>query len=440
MDIKNKSQFIEYFSEGIKSQNNLKIGVEHERFLFEGENKKRISFETLKKLFENLKFNGWKPLYEKENIIGMQRDNQQITTEPGLQCELSGAPLENIHQVCSESSKFLKEIEAASKGLNINTVSIGFDPFNNLSDIPQSPKNRYKIMTKEMPKVGKQSLEMMYRTCGIQINYDYTSEENFEKIFRLGNYLTPITIALYSNSPFESGKPVGYFSYRNKVWQNTSRGGIMPIAFEKVSFEKYFDHVIEYPILFAIRNKNYIEPNGQPFRDLILGNFSNLKDEANLQDFETHLATIFTEVRLKQFIEVRSLDACDWECLCDGPAFFTGIFYKGLDEAFEIAMKWKKENVMNAYFESPKKGLETELEGKKLHEWGNIFFGIAKRGLVERKHVNSKGNDETVYLKHVENVIKNKQSRAQLLLDQYKKTNNLDFFKNEKENFNYSGF
>ena len=203
MDIKNKSQFIEYFSKGTKSSNNLKIGVEHERFLFEGQNKKRISYETLKKLFENLKVNGWEPLYEKGNIIGMQRNKQQITTEPGLQCELSGAPLENIHQVCSESSKFLKEIETASKSLDVNTVSIGFDPFNSLSDIPQSPKSRYKIMTKEMPKGGKQSLEMMYRTCGIQINYDYTSEENFEKIFRLGNYLTPLTIALYSNSPFD---------------------------------------------------------------------------------------------------------------------------------------------------------------------------------------------------------------------------------------------
>ena len=363
MKIKNKSQFIEYFSKGIKNLNQLKIGVEHERFLFEGQNKKRISYQTLKIVFENLKNNGWQPIYEKENIVGMKRDNQQITTEPGLQCELSGAPLENIHQVCSESSKFLKEIESASKGLNINTVSIGFDPFNNLADVPRSPKIRYKIMTKEMPKGGKQSLEMMYRTCGIQINYDYTSESNFEKIFRLGNYLTPLTIALYSNSPFESGKPTGYYSYRNKVWQNTSRGGIMPIAFEKMTFEKYFDHVIEYPILFAIRDK-YIEPNGQSFKDFILGNFSNLKDEANIKDFETHLATIFTEVRLKQYIEVRSLDACDWECLCDGPAFFTGLFYNALDEAYEIVMKWKKENVMNAYLEAPEKGLQTELEGK----------------------------------------------------------------------------
>ena len=340
MDNKKKSQFIEYFLKGIKNSNQLKIGVEHERFLFEGQNKKRISYETLKKLFENLKKNGWNPLFEKENIIGMQRNNQQITTEPGLQCELSGAPLENVHQVCEESSNFLKEIQLASKGLDLNTVSIGFDPFNNLSEVPRSPKHRYNIMTKEMPKDGSQSLEMMYRTCGIQINYDYTSEKNFEKIFRLGNYLTPLAIALYSNSPFESEKPTGYLSYRNKVWQSTSRGGIMPIAFEKINFEKYFDHIIEYPILFAIRDKKYIEPNGQTFKDFIFGNFNNLKEEANLEDFETHLATIFTEVRLKQYIEIRSLDACDWECLCDGPAFFTGLFYNSLDEAFEIVSKW----------------------------------------------------------------------------------------------------
>ena len=370
----------------------------------------------------------------------MQRNNQQITTEPGLQCELSGAPLENVHQVCAESSNFLKEIQLASKGLDLNTVSIGFDPFNNLSEVPRSPKQRYNIMTKEMPKGGSQSLEMMYRTCGIQINYDYTSENNFEKIFRLANYLTPLAIALYSNSPFESEKPTGYLSYRNKVWQSTSRGGIMPIAFEKINFEKYFDHIIEYPILFAIRDKKYIEPNGQTFKDFIFGNFDNLKEEANLEDFETHLATIFTEVRLKQFIEIRSLDACDWECLCDGPAFFTGLFYNSLDEAFEIVSKWKKENIINAYIESPKKGLDTELEGKKLHEWGKIFLDLAKKGLIERNKVNSKGNNETVYLKHVENVVNNKKNRAQLLLEKFNKTKNLDFFKNEKENFNYSGF
>ena len=190
----------------------------------------------------------------------------------------------------------------------------------------------------------------------------------------------------------------------------------------------------------AIRDRNYIEPNGQTFKDFIQGDFSKVQDEATISDFETHLATIFTEVRLKQFIELRSLDACDWECLCDGPAFFTGILYNSLDEAFEIVTKWKKENVMNAYLISPEKGLETDLEGKKLYEWSKIFLNLAKEGLLKRNQTNSKGKNETIYLNHTENVIKNKKNRAQLLIEQYNKNKNLDFFKNGKENFSYSGF
>ena len=439
MKEKSKSKFIEYFFKGIKKKNDIKIGVEHERFLFIGKDKKRIEYSTLKKLFDNLKSESWSPVYEGEHIIGMRRGKQQITTEPGFQCELSGEPLENIHQVCSESSKFLSEIKKASEGLNINTVSIAFDPYNDLKDIPKSQKNRYKIMTSEMPKEGKLSLDMMYRTCGIQVNFDYTSENNFEKIFKLGNYLTPLIISLYANSPFEKKKLTNFYSYRNKVWQNTSRGGIMPIAFEKVTFEKYFDYIVKYPVLFIIKGKKYIQPTGQTFQDYIEGKYKNLDQQANLKDFETHLATIFTEVRLKQFVEFRSLDTCDWECLCDGPAFLTGLFYSSLDEAFSIVNKWKKESVMNAYIEAPKNGLETELEGKTMYEWIKIFLQLSKNGLIKRGKKNKKNLDETIYLKHTENVIKNKKNRAQLLIDKYNKNKNLDFFDNEKENFSYSG-
>jgi glutamate--cysteine ligase len=439
MNSKTKTQFIEYFIKGIKKPEQLKIGVEHERFLFEGKNKKRITYKKLKQLFENLKKKGWVSILEKKNVVGLKRGKQQITTEPGLQCELSGAPLENIHQVCSESSNYLKEIKEASSGLDINTASVGFDPFNKLASLPINPKERYKIMTNEMPKGGELSLEMMYRTCGIQINYDYTSEVNFEKIFRLGNYLVPLTIALYANSPFENGKPTGYQSYRNKIWQKTSRSGIMPIVFEKLTFEKYFDHAINYPILFATRDKNYVQPNGQIFKDFIEGKFKNINGEANLKDFETHLATIFTEVRLKQFVEVRSLDTCDWGCICNGPAFFTGLFYGPLDEAFNIVSKWKKENVINAYLESAKNGLSTELENKKLYEWGEIFLKLAKEGLASRGKLNSEQKDETIYLLHTENIIKKRKNRAQLLLDKFEQTKNLDFFNDEKEDFSYSG-
>jgi glutamate--cysteine ligase len=439
MTIKNKSQFIEYFSKGIKSPSNLKIGVEQEKFLFEGKNKKRIDSTKLEKIFKNLEKNKWEPIKEKNNIIGLKKEKKQITTEPGLQCELSGEPLDNIHQVCSESSSYQREIKEASKGLDISTASIGFDPFNELENIPSSSKERYKIMAEEMPKGGELSLDMMYRTCGIQINFDYTSEKNFEQIFRIGNYLAPLTIAIFANSPFKDKKLSGYLSYRNKVWQKTSRGGIMPIAFESVSFEKYFDFVINYPILFAIRNKKYIKPNGQTFKDFIEGKYTNLKEKADLKDFENHLATIFTEVRLKQYLELRTLDTCDWGCICNGPAFFTGLFYGNVEEVFNIVKSWKKENVMEAYIKAPAQGLSTELEGKKLYEWAEIFFKIAENGLIKREKRNSENKDETIYLKHIEDIIKKKTNRAQILINKYKTDGNLDFLNDEKEDFSYSG-
>ena len=438
--IESKSQLVEYFIKGTKKQDQLLIGVEHEKFLFTGKEKKRVNYEQIKKIFKNLENFGWKPVNENGNIVGLKRDKQQITTEPGLQYELSGAPLKNIHAVCSESSTHFNEIKEASKNLDINTASIGFDPFNNLNEVPKNPKERYQIMTNEMPKDGELSLQMMYQTSGIQINYDYISEKDFEKKFKVGNYLTPLTIALFANSPFAEKKFTGYLSYRNKVWQKTARGGIMPITFEDINFEKYLDHAINYSLLFVIHEGKYIKPNGQTFKDFMGGKFEPLKGiKPTIKDFETHLATIFTEVRLKQFIEVRSIDTCDWGCICNGPAFFTGLLYGALDETYDVIKSWKKEDVMEAYLQSPKKGLETELEGKKLHQWGKIFLDIAKSGLIKRKELNSNGKDETIYLKHLEDIIDRKTNRAQLLLEQFNKQGNLDFFNNAKEDFSYSG-
>ena len=439
-EIQSKIQLIDYFNQGAKEEDQFLIGVEHEKFLFTGKEKKRANYKQIKKIFKNLETFGWKPIYENENIIGLKRDKQQITTEPGLQYELSGAPLKNIHSVCSESSTHFNEIKVASKDLDISTASIGFDPFNSLNEVPKNPKERYQIMTKEMPKSGELSLQMMYQTSGIQINYDYTSEKDFEKKFKIGNYLVPLTIALFANSPFAGKKPTGYLSYRNKVWQNTARGGIMPIAFEKLNFEKYLDYAINYSLLFVVYKGKYIKPNGQTFKDYMEGNFLPLKGiKATIKDFETHLATIFTEVRLKQFIEVRSIDTCDWGCICNGPAFFTGLLYGALDETFEVIKSWKTNEVMEAYLQSPKKGLETDLGGKKLHQWGKIFLDIAKSGLIKRKELNSSGKDETIYLKHLEDIIDRKTNRAQLLLEQFNKQGNLDFFNNAKEDFSYSG-
>ena len=439
--IENKTQLIQYFKDGIKKDTDLRIGVEHEKFLFNKTDLKRINYDQIKKIFEILKEKGWEPQLEKDKLIGLKRQNQKITTEPGFQYELSGAPFKNIHSVCSENSSHFNELKEVFKSTNITTSSIAYDPFNKLTDIPKSPKERYTIMTAEMPKGGKLSLDMMYKTAGIQINYDYISEEDFEKKFKIGNYLAPLTIALFANSPFNENKLSGFLSYRGKVWQETNRGGIMPITFENVNFEKYIDHAINYPILFLKKNGKYYSPNGQTFRDFLNGNLSFLKGEKpTLEDFENHLGTIFTEIRLKQVIEFRSLDTCNFGCICNGPSFFTGLIYGSLDETYEIIKNWKKEEVMEAYLNAPKQGLNTLLKDKKLIDWAKIFLDISKKGLDKRNELNKSGKNETIYLKHIEEIIKNKKTRAEMLIEQFNKVKNLDFLVNHEENFSYSGF
>ena len=439
--IENKTQLIQYFKDGIKKDTDLKIGVEHEKFLFNKTDLKRINYDQIKKIFEILKEKGWEPQLEKDKLIGLKRQNQKITTEPGFQYELSGAPFKNIHSVCSENSSHFNELKEVFKSTNITTSSIAYDPFNKLTDIPKNPKERYTIMTAEMPKGGKLSLDMMYKTAGIQINYDYTSEEDFEKKFKIGNYLAPLTIALFANSPFNENKLSGFLSYRGKVWQETNRGGIMSITFENINFEKYIDHAINYPILFLKKNGKYHTPNGQTFRDFLNGNLSFLKGEKpTLEDFENHLGTIFTEIRLKQVIEFRSLDTCNFGCICNGPSFFTGLIYGSLEETYEIIKNWKKEEVMEAYLNAPKQGLNTLLQDKKLIDWAKIFLDISKKGLDKRNELNKSGKNETIYLKHIEEIISNKKTRAEMLIEQYNKTKKLDFLINHDENFSYSGF
>ena len=439
--IQNKNKLIQYFENGIKNKNQLRVGVEHEKFLFNKNNLKRIDYLKIKKLFEILTVRGWQLEFEKDKVVGLKRNNQKITTEPGFQYELSGAPFKNIHLVCSENSSHFNELKEIFETAEITTTSIAYDPFNKLQDIPKSPKERYKIMTNEMPKKGKLSLDMMYKTAGIQINFDYTSEEDFEKKFKIGNYLTPLTIALFANSPFVENKLSGYLSYRGKVWQETNRGGIMPIAFERVNFEKYIDHVLNYPILFLKKNGKYHSPNGQTFNDYLNGNLSFLRGEKpSLIDFENHLGTIFTEVRLKQVLELRSLDTCNFGCICNGPSFFTGLIYGSLDETYEIIENWKKQDVMDAYLNAPKQGLNTFLQDKKLIDWAKIFLNLSKKGLEKRNELNKSGKNETIYLKHIEEIINNKKTRAEMLIEQYNKTKKLDFLINHEENFSYSGF
>ena len=425
--IQNKEQIINYFKSGIKETDNLKIGIEHEKFLFDNKNNRRIDYNSILKMFDQLYEFGWKPIYEKTNIIGLTKDDKSITLEPGNQIELSGAKLNNIHEACAESHEYLFELKQVIEKLNFKIISAGFDPISKLSDIPNNPKQRYEVMTKDMPEGGSLSLDMMYRTCGTQLNVDYVSEQDFTKKFKLSNYLTPINIALFANSSVIEKKDSGYFSYRSHAWQQTSRGGLPEFFLEDFNFEKYADFAMNMSLLFLQRDGKYISGKNYTFKDYMNGKISEVENKLPTEnELSTHLGTIFTENRLKKYIELRSMDACGWDCLCSGPAFNTGLIYGNLDEALDVVNKWDKAEVLNAYKDAPKKGLSTQLMGKDLFYWSSLILNISKKGLSNRNVLNKKNMNEEKFLDHLFRIIENKKTNADHMLYKFSKDENLN--------------
>ena len=324
-----KEHIIEYFNSGIKKTKDFKIGIEHEKFLFNSQDNSRVNYSKIKQMFEALLEFGWNPILEEKNIIGLNKGGKNITLEPGNQIELSGDKLNNIHEGCAESYDYLFELKQVTKKLDINIVSAGFDPISKLDEIPNNPKQRYKIMTKDMPKNGRLSLDMMYRTCGTQLNIDYESEDDFLKKFQIANSIVPLTISLFANSSIVEKKNSKYLSYRSKVWQNTSRGGLPKLFLEKLDFEKYADYIIDHQLLFIRKNEKYISGNKYTFKDFMDGKIKEIDNRIPDEiDLSNHLSTIFTENRLKKYIEIRSMDTCGWDCLCAGPAFFVGLIIR----------------------------------------------------------------------------------------------------------------
>ncbi len=423
--INTKEKIIEFFKSGIKKTKDFKIGVEHEKFLFNSNNNKRIDYLKIKEMFTALLEFGWNPILEKSYIIGLNKGGKNITLEPGNQIELSGDKLNHIHEACAESQDYLFELRQVTQKLGINIVSAGFDPISKLDEIPNNPKQRYSLMTKEMPLGGELSLDMMYRTCGTQLNVDYNSEEDFKKKFKVVNSIVPISIALFANSSIVEKKKSSYLSYRSKVWQNTSRGGLPKLFFENLDFDKYAEFIINFPILFIQNHENYISGKKYIFKDFMDGKISEIENRLpSEEDLATHLSTIFTENRLKKYIELRSMDTCGWDCLCSGPAFYTGMLYGNLDEVYEIISNWDKNKIINAYLEAPKKGFNTQLMGKDLLFWAETLLRLSDKGLENRDILNKNGKNETVFLNHLQKLIENKTTNADHMINKF--SNNED--------------
>ena len=420
MFINTKEKIINYFNSGIKKK--LLIGVENEKFLISKKSNKRASYTEVKKVLSLLKskFN-WKPIKEKNNLIGLSHRGKSISLEPGNQIELAGDKLKSIHEVCFEGNLFQNQLNDVCEKVGLESIAIGYDPYTKLNKAPNNPKARYKIMTKEMPKGGKLSLNMMYQTAGTQINLDYLSENDFIKKFKLAASLTPLSIGIFANSPVKEKKLSRYLSYRSKVWQSTSRGGLPKIFLENLDFEKYADFILNKPLLFINNGKKVIAGKGKTFQDYMRGNIRDIRNQKpKKKDLEVHLSTIFTELRLKKYIEIRSLDACEWDCHCAGPAFFTGLIYSSLEESLDIIKKWKTNDILNAYIEAPKKGLKTQINNKSIKYWGNVFLKLSKKGLIKRNIINKKKMNETIFLSSVEKILKENKTKAELTIERMK--------------------
>ncbi len=424
--INSKEHIIEYFKSGVKSTKNFRVGIEHEKFLFNNQDNKRVDYSKIKEMFSSLLEFGWNPILEKGNIIGLNKGGKNITLEPGNQIELSGDKLVTLHEACAESHDYLFELRQVTKKLDIKIVSTGFDPISKLEEIPNNPKQRYKLMTKDMPLGGELSLDMMYRTCGTQLNIDYKSEEDFVKKFKIVNSIVPISIALFANSSIVEKKYSGYLSYRSKVWQNTSRGGLPKLFFEELNFDKYAEFIINFPILFIQDKDTYISGLKYTFKDFMDGNISEIENRLPTEsDLTTHLSTIFTENRLKKYIELRSMDTCGWDCLCAGPAFNVGMLYGNLDEVYELISNWDKEKIINAYLEAPKKGFNTQLMGKDLFYWASTLLDLSRKGLNNRDILNKSGKNETLFLNHLQKVIDDKTTNADHMINKFSKNEDL---------------
>ena len=422
--INSKETIINYFNSGIKKTEDFRIGIEHEKFLFDLKTNQRINYKKILEMFSALMEFGWKPIKEKENIIGLSKDGRNITLEPGNQIELSGAKLINIHEACAESQDYLFELNQVAKKLNIKIVSAGFDPISSLKQIPNNPKERYQLMTRDMPEGGQLSLDMMYRTCGTQLNIDYDSEKDFTKKFKVVNSLVPISIALFANSSIVEKKNSGFLSYRSKVWQNTSRGGLPAVFFDEMNFEKYAHFIIKSSMLFIENENTYISGKKYTFEDFMNGKINEINNRLPTEkDLTTHLSTIFTENRLKKYIELRSMDACGWDCLCSGPAYNIGILYGNLDETYELISKWDKNKIINAYLEAPKNGFNTQLMGKDLLHWTKLLLEISRKGLENRDILNKNNKNESLFLNHLNQIVENKMTNAHHMINKFSKEN-----------------
>ncbi|KAL6759220.1 gamma-glutamylcysteine synthetase [Haematococcus lacustris] len=415
-----KQELVDYIASGCRPKEQWRIGTEHEKLGFRLGDNSRISYDEIEKVLRRLESRfGWKPMLEDGRIIGVALDRQTVTLEPGGQFELSGAPVESIHRTCAEVNSHLYQVKAICEELGIGFLGMGFDPKWAIKDIPVMPKDRYKLMTAYMPTVGSMGLDMMYRTCTVQVNLDFSSEQDMVEKFRIGLALQPLANALFACSPFLEGKPAGYLSVRGNVWTDVDkhRTGGLPFVFHKgFGFEQYVDYAMDVPMYFVYRDGRYVNTLGMSWRDFMAGKLPALPGEyPTLEDFANHLTTIFPDVRLKKFLEMRGADGGPWRMLCALPALWVGLLYdaQAQSEALALVSDWTEEEREYQRREGPKFGLRTTFRAGTLQDVAKDVLRISRGGLERR------GLDEASFLTQLDVIAETGLTQADHLLELY---------------------
>jgi glutamate--cysteine ligase len=429
--VETRDELVGWFEQGIKPKSAFRIGTEHEKFAFTIGRHDPVPYEgarSIRALLDGMRLLlGWEPITEGPYRVGLVdvTGGGAISLEPGGQFELSGKPVETVHETCAELMAHLAQLREVAGPLGIGFLGLGMNPKWTRAETPIMPKGRYRIMTAYMPKVGRLGLDMMYRTCTVQTNLDFCSEADMVKKLRVSLALQPIATALFANSPFTEGKPNGFLSYRAEIWRHTDphRTGMLPWAFESgMGFERWVDYALDVPMYFVKRGERYIDTSGCSFRALLAGKLEVLPGErATISDWANHLSTIFPEVRLKQYLEMRGADGGPWRRLPALPAFWVGLLYEDgpLDAAYDLIKRWSAEERQKLRDDVPRRGFEAVIAGRTVLEIAEECLAFARDGLRRRSRGDERGSDERRYLAPLEHFVARRITPAEELLAKF---------------------
>ena len=428
--ISSRHDLVHHISDGAKPKEAWRIGTEHEKFVYDLRTHLPLAYEGrpgIRALLEGMRRFGWQPVEERGNVIGLVQSGASLSLEPGGQFELSGAAVKTVHETCGELNTHQEQLREVCAEIGVGVIGLGFAPTWSMAETHEMPKGRYAIMRRYMPKVGGYGLEMMFRTCTVQVNLDYSSEADMVKKFRVGLSLQPIATALFANSPFREGRPNGFLSYRSHIWTDVdnARSGMLPFVFEDgMSFERYVDYALDVPMYFVFRDGKYIDVAGRSFRDFLDHRIDEVRDiTPTMNDWADHLTTIFPEVRLKQFLEMRGADGGTWRRICGLPALWAGIFYDqtALDAAWDLVRTWTTEERQQLRDSVPTLALRTPFRGQTVRDLAREMIAVSSEGLRRRAAVDSAGSSEEGFLAPLRELVERGYTRAEELLERYER-------------------